>query len=256
MHITRISIISVATLSLALSALATSIPIPNGSFEDPVFDDGSGLVYISSGPAFGWFFELGGPNGQFGIINPNDDRFTGSTDNLVPLPSPADGNQYAILGTAEAGQVSSIRSGTLGVIDSATVYTASIAAGNELTSQSSFHTGRLSLSLLAGEDVIATNFIDYSTVALGTFQSLAVQFDSLQVNQQYVGTSLGLEISYVSDIFGDNSVFDNVTLESQSHSPSVPDNMGTLLPSLVGVFAIALFYRSTSRREKAEPGTI
>ena len=181
-----------ATLSLSLSALATSIPIPNGSFEDPVFNDGSGLVSITSGLAFDWFFDTGGPNAQFGIINPNDQRFTGSTDNLVPLPSPADGNQYAILGTAEPGQVSSIRSGTLGVIDSATVYNASVAAGNALTSQFSSHTGRLSLSLLAGEDVIATNFIDYSTVASGTFQPLSVQFNSLQVNQQYVGTSLGL----------------------------------------------------------------
>ena len=188
-----------------------SITIPNGSFENPDFADGSGLAQITPGIYYDWNYDhvpVGG--GQFAIIDSNDSRFPSTTGN-GQLPGPADGQQYAILGTGRGGQTTSITNvSPLATLQSGRTYTLSVAAGNEITSQFSSHTGSLKIALLANDAVVSENSISYATIPLGSFKLLSTSFSA---GQSLAGRPLNIRITYAAGPdAGDNGCFDNVTL--------------------------------------------
>jgi HpiC1 cyclase len=160
-------------VSFPLNVYALAITVPNGSFESPDFADGSGLVQITPGIYFDWNYDQVPVGGQFGIIDSNDSRFPNTTGDGL-LPGPADGQQYAILGTPGGFQSTSITNvSPLGTLQNDLIYTLSLAAGNELTSQFSSHTGSLEIALLADNTVLAQNSISYATIPLGSFELLS-----------------------------------------------------------------------------------
>ena len=109
MKLRKVRLIVLAAIALASHCNAAVIALPNASFESPDFTDGSGLAHIDPGLVFGWNWTGPVNNTQFGIIDPNDFRFLGTTGNGVNrLPSPAEGYQYAFLG-GSAQSVSSIQ---------------------------------------------------------------------------------------------------------------------------------------------------
>ena len=196
---------------VGIDTQAFSITIPNGSFETPDFADGSGLAQPTPGVYYDWNYDqVPAGGGQFIITDSNDSLFPNTTGNGL-LPGPADGQQFAILGTARGGQSTSITNiSPLATLQSGRTYTLSVAAGNEITSQFSLHTGSLKIAVLASDTVVAENSISYATIPLGSFKLVLTSFSA---GESSAGRPLNIRITYTAGPdAGDNGCFDNVTL--------------------------------------------
>ena len=239
---------------LTIAALALFVPfqdriqgqviaVPNGSFEMPVYSDGSGLLTVSSGIFDGWNF-TDAAAGQFGIINPDDSRFPGTSGASGFLPSPADGLQYGVLGTA-AGETASITNvSPLATIGNTTTYTLSVAVGNETALNYSSFMGTLQIALLANSTVISSNSIAYSTIPHGEFELLSTSFSS-NSEPFTVGEALNIQIAYTAGPkFGDNGIFDNVQLSA------VPEPNTSFL-FFIGLIFVLMFYRKAKALKSA-----
>jgi hypothetical protein len=214
MKLRKVRLIVLAAIALASHCNAAVIALPNASFESPDFTDGSGLAHIDPGLVFGWNWTGPVNNTQFGIIDPNDFRFLGTTGNGVNrLPSPAEGYQYAFLG-GSAQSVSSIQNpAPLATIQPLARYALDIAAINEYAQNTGSGLGTLQLSFLAGPNLVASSSISYDTFAFGQIQLLETSFTTGDSTDLRVGQDLNVRVTYTADFdLGSNGVFDNLVL--------------------------------------------
>jgi len=214
MKVQIVRLIFLTAIALTSPCTAALIALPNASFESPDFADGSGLVFIDTGLVFGWNWTGPVHNTQFGIIDPDDSRFPGTTGNGANrLPSPAEGYQYAILG-GSAQSVSSIQNPVpLGAIQPFTRYVLDIAAINERAQNLGSGLGTLQISLLAGPDAVASSSISYSSFAFGQIRLLESSFTTGGSTDSLVGQDLNVRVTYIADAsFGSNGFFDNLIL--------------------------------------------
>jgi len=246
MKIERICLVVLSSIAIASHCNAAVIILPNASFESPDFADGSGLVSVDPGIVFGWNW-IGPLNqAQFGIIDPDDFRFHGTTGNGANrLPSPAEGYQYAILGGA-AQSVSSIQNpAPLATIQPFTRYTLSVAAINEDAQNFGSGLGTLQLSLLAGPNSVASSSIAYNSFSFGQIRLIESSFTTGDSTDLLVGQDLNAKVTYTANFsFGSNGFFDNLVLTA---TPA--PEPGTA--SLILVACLGLLVRRNGRHRAA-----
>jgi hypothetical protein len=219
--------------------------LPNSLFESPDFADGSGLTSIDPGIVFGWNWIGPLHQTQFGIIDPDDSRFLGTTGNGAnSLPSPAEGYQYAFLG-GSAQSVSSIQNpGHLVTIQPFTRYTLTIAAINEDAQNTGSGLGALQLSLLAGSNSVASSSIAYSSFSFGQIRLIESSFTTGDSTDSLVGQDLNAKVTYTADFsVGSNGFFDNLVLTATP----VPEPESALLILLACLGLLVAPKRPASR---------
>ena len=235
----KTSCIYFAIVAVASICNAAVLPLPNPSFESPDFADGSGLHYITPGLVFGWNW-TGPANTQFGIVDPDDFRFQGTTGNGANrLPAPADGYQYAILG-GMAGTFTSIQNpAPVAMIQPFTQYTFEVAAINEYAQHTGSRLGTLHISLLAGGNLVANSSVDYSSFDFGEMRLLQVSFTTGDSVDWTVRQDLNVRVSYGADSqFGSNGFFDNLALTATP----VPEPETWVMLSVGLLFMVGLGY--------------
>jgi len=224
-----------------LAANATSITVPNFSFESPALPNGSnnngGNGDTTAIP--GWTITAPASSGaNNGVYHPAS-GFTSTN----PLPAPADWNQVAYLFPGAAGATSSITTtNSLGSVAPNLDYVLTVALGNR-NDALFFDTGTYTIALLAnGVSVAQTNFAG-NLIAHGTFVDVSTSFVSPS-SGPLIGESLTIELSATAGSSSDEGILDNVRLTASS----VPDTGSTfalLLLSLTALFSAARF-RSNS----------
>lgn len=216
---------------------ATSIVVPNFSFEDPA---------LSSG-----FNNNGGNGDTTSITSWTISAPSGNTDNGVyhpvsgftttnPLPAPADGNQLVYM-VPGAGNTSSItNTNSLTTIAANTTYMLTVALGNRSDNPNlTFDTGLYRIDILANGVSVSNNTLAGSAVPHGTFVDLSTSFLS---TLPFVGESLTVRLSATGSSANDEGIFDNVRLTATTAATggSVPDGGTTamLLGEAMGMLGI------------------
>ena len=185
-------------------ASAGSITIPDFSFENTILADGA----ATGAPNVGTNWHATGNGGVF-LVNPLDADFPGSTGGN--LPAPADGMNAVYMGLVSPGYVWQ----DLGLGQSNTIYTLTVAVGQTLTNGSGM--GRI--ALVDGVNpfigtILATAPVDSSLVTPGTFSDFTLVFTTGQHAPQNLCIVM----------FGDSGtqlVWDNVRLNATA-APSTP----------------------------------
>jgi hypothetical protein len=231
----RAGVISVAVP--ILTANATSITVPNFSFESPALPNGAnnngGNGDTTAIP--GWTISAPPSSGvNNGVYHPAS-GFTSTN----PLPAPADGNQLAYLFPGAAGATSSITTtNSLGLIAPNLNYTLTVALGNR-NDAVFFDTGTYTIALLAnGVPVAHTNFAG-NLISHGTFFDVSTSFVSPGFGP-LIGESLTIELSATAGSSSDEGIFDNVRL-SASSVPDTGSTFALLLLSLTALFSVPRF---------------
>lgn len=220
-------------------ANATSIVVPNFSFESPALSPGANNTGGNGNTTAitNWTISAGVGNNNNGVYYPVS-GFTSTN----PLPAPADGNQLAYL-VPGAGFTSSITTtNSLGLIAANTTYMLTVALGNRSdTSTLTFDNGRYTIDILANGASVAESTLLGQTVPHGTFVDLSTSFLS---TMPLVGESLTVRLSASGDVaaLGDQSnnegIFDNVRLSATTIPAGVPDAANTVMllgPALLGL---------------------
>ena len=207
------------------AANAAPLPVPNYSFESP----------SQFNPATGWT-----PNGLGGVANAiSANGFT----------APADGNQYHFLNLPTFGgpNPSSTQSDA-GLIGNAMAgtYTLTVAAGRRGDGQTT--DGSYLIELLAGGDVIGSETFDdplnnFAPNSWNDLTAIAV------VNAADIAFGQDLSIRLTAIAGPNNSQqgqFDNVRLDFEPATTSVPEPMSICLWSLLGMACLG--YNILKRR--------
>jgi hypothetical protein len=233
----------VGMISLAIpivTANATSITVPNFSFESPALPNGSnnngGNGDTTAIP--GWTITAPASSGvNNGVYHP-----ASGFASTNPLPAPADGNQVVYLFPGAAGATSSITTtNSLGLISANTMYTLTAALGNR-NDNLFFDTGTYTIDLLANGVSVAESTLAGSTIAHGAFTDFSTSFSS-PLSGPLIGESLTIELSATAGSTTDEGILDNVRLTSSS----VPDTGSTIvlltlsLATLVGARRLSSF---------------
>jgi hypothetical protein len=214
-------------LTVPFIAQGAAIAVPNYSFETPVFSDGTGIAYPSTGVFSSWRF-IRGASGHIGFYNPADNTFLNTTGSV--LPSPAEGNQYGEISISAFNTASISTANPVATIAENTRYTLTVAAGNEHSSSSSL--GILQISLEANTETLCLSSIVYQSFPLDSFSDVTASVDIL-TGSPHVGRPLNVRISFIDNSsFGDRAVFDNVRLDASPSPLPEPNTASCLLVSL------------------------
>jgi hypothetical protein len=231
---------TLVVLSVLLAAVppanATSIVVPNFSFESPALPDGFNNTGGNGDTSAitDWTITAPAGNTNNGVYHPVS-GFT-STD---PLPAPADGNQlvYLVPGTAMTSSITN--TDPLTSIAANTTYMLTVALGNRNDTQTlTFDTGTYTLDILANGVSVAQNSLAGSAVAHGTFTDLSTSFIS---TLPFVGENLSVRLSATGGSENDEGIFDNVRLTATTTpSGSVPEpgNTAVLLAAATTMLAM------------------
>jgi hypothetical protein len=215
----RLRFLRVSVITLAfpiLTAHATSIAVPNFSFESPALPNGSnnngGNGNTTAIP--GWTISAPASSGtNNGVYHPS-----GGFSSTNPLPAPADGNQIAYLFPGAAGATCSITTtNSLGTIVPDSFYTLTVALGNR-SDNLFFDSGTYTIDILANGVSVGEATLAGNTIAHGSFVDLSTSFFS--GSGSLVGESLTIELSATAGTSSDEGIFDNVRL-------SVPESGST-----------------------------
>ncbi len=242
MNTQRFPLILLTCAALAAQCNAAVIALPNASFESPDYADGSGLASIDRGLVAGWSYSGSQHQTQFGISDPIDLHFLGTTGNGTNrLPSPAEGYQYAFLG-GTAQSVSSIQNpASLGTIQPFTRYTLDVAAINPHAQFIGGGQGTLQLSLLAGPNLVASSTIDYGSFGFGQIRLLESSFTTGDSTDLLVGKELNVRVTYTADLFfGSNGYFDNLVLTT---TPVPEPEFALFVGVFLGLLSLKRFKR-------------
>jgi hapalindole H/12-epi-hapalindole U/12-epi-fischerindole U synthase len=191
----------------AASANATSITVPNSSFELPSLPNGSNNNGGNGNTTAitNWTISAPAANTDNGVYHP----LAGFTS-TNPLPAPADGNQIAYL-VPGAGNTSSITtSASLGAIASNMLYTLTVAVGNR-SDNLFFDTGTYKIDILANGVSVGESTLSGSSVPHGTFTDLSATFTS-PASGPLIGEALTIQLSAIGGSANDEAIFDNVRL--------------------------------------------
>jgi hypothetical protein len=217
---------------------ATTIAVPNFSFESPALPPGAnnGGGNGDTTSITSWTIAAPAGNTNNGVYHPVS-GFTSTN----PLPAPADGNQIAYL-VPGAGNTSSITtSNSLGLIAANTTYMLTVALGNRNDTQIlTFDTGLYTINILANGVSVAQSTLAGSMVAHGTFSDLSTSFLSPN-SGLLIGESLTLRLSATGGSANDEGIFDNVRLTATTAVTSVPDSGGTMMLLSIGILGLGMF---------------
>ena len=217
--------------TLALSASAAPVSVPNFSFEDPDVADGQ---YIASFP--GWSVGGNGFN-QFGTGDFDDVSYPGSRGDNGRLPGTSHGGQAVALGIQSSASLASLTSGPLGVVADGVSYTLTVAIGNPLNFP---HPDVSAIQLLVDDMVVASRSAGPELIPDGNFTDFSVSFATASNADPSSGGALSIRFQASGDPsapgIGDwQAHFDNVRLEVTAvPEPSV---VGLVLAGVVGVGA-------------------
>ena len=195
---------------------AASIVVPNFSFESLVYGDGGYDFVVPS-----WIGTSSGSGSNYGIYNPLDDDFAGSSGG-GSVPSPAIGEQAAFMHLDPSGTVSLTTATAFTSILADTSYTLTVALGSRNLLPGS-STGMVTLSLLANGVLIPGASItitpDSVTIPLGTFADFSTSFTT-DSSTLLIGQDLTASVTYsattVSQVLLDNVRVDAFTVPEPS----------------------------------------
>lgn len=215
--------------TLALSASAAPISVPNFSFEEPDVADGQ---YVGSYP--GWSVGGNGFN-QFGTGDFDDVSYPGSRGDNGRLPGTSHGGQAVALGIQSSASLASLTSAPLGVVAEGVSYTLTIAIGNPRNFP---HPDVSSIQLLVDDVVVASRSAGPDLIPDGDFTDFSVSFATASDADPRSGGALSIRMQASGDPsmpgIGDwQAHFDNVRLEAAAvPEPSV---LGLVLAGVVGI---------------------
>jgi hypothetical protein len=194
-------------LILIFSASATSIVVPNFSFESPALSNGANN---NGGNGDGttitdWTISAPPSNTDNGVYHPVA-GFTSTN----PLPAPADQNQLAYLVPGAGNTASITNSASLGAVAANMLYTLTVAVGNR-NDGLFFDTGTYMIDILANGVSVGESTLAGSAVPHGTFTDLSATFTS-PASGPLIGESLTVRLSATAGSSSDEGLFDNVRL--------------------------------------------
>jgi len=208
---------------------ATSITVPNFSFESPALADGANNTGGDGNTTAITGWTISNPfNTDNGVYHPMA-GFT-STD---PLPAPADGDQVAYLVPGSEGTASITTSASLGNVGASMIYTLTVALGNR-SDQMFFDNGLYTIDLLANGVSVAEANLNGNLVAHGTFTDLSASFTS-PASGAVIGESLTIRLSASSGFSNNEGIFDNVRLTATP----VPEPSSLSLIMLAGATLVS-----------------
>jgi hypothetical protein len=196
-------------LCLAANLLAAPVPIPDHSFEDTPITDGA----TTGAPNVGPNWSAAGNSGVF-LLNPQDNRFPDTTETTVPpgnLPAPAEGTNCVVMNIgANFGYLWQ----TVGTVQPNTIYTLTVAAGQDLLNGG----GNGTLALVNGVNpfgpLLAATPVDTTATVPGTFNDVTLVYVTGQ------NASGPLTILMRGDS-GTQIIWDNVRLDATT-APQTP----------------------------------
>jgi len=227
-----------ACICLSATALhATSITIPNASFESPATP-----VSTTTNDTIipGWLFTT------------DDKGFTFGTEGISKYftsMAGSSGDNFAFVENFDTVTKETLTSATpLATIAPLTAYTLNVAVGNVKGGDTALFgaPGNVTLSLLANGVSVATEEVRNGTVANGTWEDFTLTYDSPAIGA-VIGEVLTIQLaSLPQTAWGYEAAFDNLTLdavaEETSDPPMVPEPSAcTLL--LSGVLSLAWLTR-------------
>ncbi len=208
-----------------------SIAVPNYSFENPIRTGGNvslGGTPDSNNAISNWDIsgDLFGAGGVFG----------NTAAQFASLPA---GTQFAYLAAARPGYVANLQltpsTNSLPSIVAGIGYTLTVAVGNRMDNV--YPAGTATISLLAGNTVVASNFVNVGTVAKGTFIDLSATLDALTA-ASYVGQQLSIRITETNTMLDpttnppssirNEAAFDNVRLTGTGNPVPEPASLSVL----------------------------
>jgi hypothetical protein len=213
-----------------LSAHAMSITVPNFSFESQSVGDGAYIIR----PVTDWT-DTGGPNDSYGVQNPMDAQYTGTTTGTLGNPlgtiPGGDGVQFLFVRKSSTASPET----ALATVPAANlIYTLTVAAGLR-PDNNPMDSGTIGLTL--DGFIVASTAISTTPAPAGTFEDYTVQYTTTAGD---IGKSLSIFLQDSgSGGSSDNQVnFDNVRLDASSTSV-VPEQSSTIL--LFGLGGLALW---------------
>ena len=221
--------------SISTSAVAAPIVVPNFSFDDPArTTDGQ-----SSATVPGWTFEGATGVSNFGVANPDDSMYSGSSGANAPLPGTALGSQTAYLDKT-SGANAYLHSGPLITIAADTRYTLTIAVGFRKGYPFKpsggvgleTNTTLIAQTVARPQDLVADTFLDFTTT-----------FTTAATGDPLVGQQLGIRMTLSNGVqsSGQHLDFDNVRFDASF----VPEPSCLALVVLSGI--AFLFQRQRKR---------
>ncbi len=212
-----------------------SVPVPNGSFEIPVLNDGA--LVEGPGPIGGWSFEATG-DVFLGVFNPPSGSYPTAGGNGTPTGG--DGSNAAYLFNNGPGAFVLARRTLTDALLPDQEYTLRAAIGRFLPNQPyAFSTyGGYRIELLAGTQVIAT---DSDTVLpdVGTFADASAIVDSRDLPANLLGQPLSVRLTITATDFPRSTHFDHIRITRRSPRGDLNCDGFTTL-SDIGPFVLAL----------------
>jgi hypothetical protein len=204
LYIEKISVTALAMMFSALSANASPITVPNGSFETP-----TSPTQTSNNPNIvsGWVFGVQGGS-AYGTRAISSNFTSGGSSS---------GNDYAFINNDSPNVTDTITSAaSLGTIAPLTTYTLTLAIGNEKGSDSSPYgaPGNVSFSLLANGVAFATETVSNGTVPNGTFEDFTLTY-TIPTTSPLNGENLTIQLATLPEQgTAYQPAFDNVRLDA------------------------------------------
>lgn len=197
-------ILAVGAGFIARTSAASSVTVPDFSFEKTVLADGANGGALNVGTNWSAAGVIGAINGGVYLLNSTDATFDGSSGDATPLPAPADGLNALFMSLVSS---KGYAWQNIGALQADTKYTLTVAVGQSLTGD----TGVGKIALINGTDPLgtlltATN-VDSSTLTAGSFA------DSSVVLTTGHNVSGPLTILLQGDS-GTQLIFDNVRLDA------------------------------------------
>jgi hypothetical protein len=171
------------TLCHATIVSGSLVFVPNGNFAAPdqADDTFSDTIANPSGAVPDWTF-VGGDNGVIaaGVWDPISQDYPGADGNNATLPGAALTGQTGFISLEQLDENSPqplggtlMSASSLVTIASNTSYTLTVALGRSLTFPDH---GDVTIQLRAGNDVIASEFVEQNTLTTGTFTDFSTSF--------------------------------------------------------------------------------
>jgi hypothetical protein len=215
------------------ASLSSAVMITNGSFEDPAVGDGN----FTMTPPPGYTGVVGG---IVGVFDPQNNFFSGTTNN--PVPAPAQGNQVAFFFASDGQGPSSLSQTTTAVIAPDTRYTLSVAVGQSETSLGRPF-GGYNIALMSGANVLASSQ-NVTTPAPDSFSTVSVSFTT-GLSDPSIGSLLAFRLSSTASGPGGGVITETFMDNVQLSAASVPEPSSIALAGLAAV-GLAIFVRRRS----------
>jgi hypothetical protein len=210
----------------AQTTIATSVDVPNFSFESP-----SSPTETSKSPTIlpGWVFDVQ-DNSEYGTMTFHSANFSSA--------GAADGNNYAFINNDYPGVTDTLTSAaSLATITPLTTYTLTVAIGNRNGTGLYDDPGNVSFSLLANGVAFATQEVTNGTVLNGTFEDFSLTYTTSSTDP-IIGDGLTIQMATLPEQGSAfQAGFDNVTLD-ETTVEAAPEPATLILLAMGGIALI------------------